>query len=175
MHFFYPGVGLFTVSRTPDQHPIGRHRAGGNRVGWHSGSKPRQNHDHRFAAALDQRASLEHRQRHHQAVKGEGDLCLRHMGQPFRANTFAVAGLLAAWHSRVRGTGSAGECRRGLLPVIPGVCRNTLLLLGMELPVARIPVSRVAPLSLLIPVFGIASSALIVDEVPSGWEWLCIA
>lgn len=45
----------------------------------------------------------------------------------------------------------------------------------MELPVARIPVSRVAPLSLLIPVFGIASSALIVDEVPSGWEWLCIA
>ncbi|EKT4480535.1 EamA family transporter [Pseudomonas putida] len=37
------------------------------------------------------------------------------------------------------------------------------------------PVSRVAPLSLLIPVFGIASSALIVDEVPSGWEWLCIA
>ncbi|GAB1617086.1 EamA family transporter [Pseudomonas sp. NGC7] len=37
------------------------------------------------------------------------------------------------------------------------------------------PVSTVAPLSLLIPVFGIVSSALIVDEVPSGWEWLCIA
>ncbi|MNN69485.1 hypothetical protein D3C81_1852750 [compost metagenome] len=61
------------------------------------------------------------------------------MGQPFCANTFAVADLVAAWHSRVRGTGSAGECRRGLLPVIPGVCRDTLLLLGMELPVARIP------------------------------------
>ena len=37
------------------------------------------------------------------------------------------------------------------------------------------PVSTVAPLSLLIPVFGIVSSALIVNEVPSGWEWLCIA
>ena len=37
------------------------------------------------------------------------------------------------------------------------------------------PVSTVAPLSLLIPVFGIVSSAVIVHQVPSGWDWLSIA
>ncbi|MCU1724947.1 EamA family transporter [Pseudomonas sp. 5P_5.1_Bac1] len=36
-------------------------------------------------------------------------------------------------------------------------------------------VSKVAPLSLLIPVFGIVSSIFIVHQVPSGWDWISIA
>ncbi|QNK71470.1 EamA family transporter [Variovorax sp. PAMC26660] len=46
---------------------------------------------------------------------------------------------------------------------------------GWNLLLREYPVSRVAPLSLLIPVFGIAGSILIFGQQPSGSEWTSIA
>ncbi|MGJ7530405.1 EamA family transporter [Variovorax sp. GB1P17] len=46
---------------------------------------------------------------------------------------------------------------------------------GWNLLLREYPVSRVAPLSLLIPVFGIAGSILIFGQQPSASEWTSIA
>ncbi|MFC6299440.1 EamA family transporter [Pseudomonas sp. CCM 7893] len=45
---------------------------------------------------------------------------------------------------------------------------------GWNLLLREYPVSRVAPLSLLIPVFGILSSMFILGQYPSTSEWGCI-
>lgn len=46
---------------------------------------------------------------------------------------------------------------------------------GWNLLLREYPASQVAPLSLLIPVFGMISSVFIVDQVPSGLDWMCTA
>ena len=46
---------------------------------------------------------------------------------------------------------------------------------GWNLLLREYPASRVAPLSLLIPVFGTVSSMLIVHQVPSALDWASIA
>ncbi|CAM3957993.1 putative amino-acid metabolite efflux pump [Pseudomonas reidholzensis] len=46
---------------------------------------------------------------------------------------------------------------------------------GWNLLLREYPASQVAPLSLLIPVFGMVSSVFIVDQVPSGLDWMCTA
>jgi O-acetylserine/cysteine efflux transporter len=46
---------------------------------------------------------------------------------------------------------------------------------GWNLLLREYPASKVAPLSLLIPVFGTVSSVFIVHQVPSMWDWISIA
>lgn len=46
---------------------------------------------------------------------------------------------------------------------------------GWNLLLREYPVSKVAPLSLLIPVFGLLSSAVILHQLPKRWDWLAIA
>lgn len=46
---------------------------------------------------------------------------------------------------------------------------------GWNLLLREYPASQVAPLSLLIPVFGMVSSVFIVDQNPSGSDWMCTA
>ncbi|HDS1736675.1 EamA family transporter [Pseudomonas sp. BP8] len=45
---------------------------------------------------------------------------------------------------------------------------------GWNLLLREYPASQVAPLSLLIPVFGTVSSIAIVEQTPSDWDWLCM-
>lgn len=46
---------------------------------------------------------------------------------------------------------------------------------GWNLLLSEYPASRVAPLSLLIPVFGTISSVLILHQKPSAWGWASIS
>lgn len=46
---------------------------------------------------------------------------------------------------------------------------------GWNLLLREYPASKVAPLSLLIPVFGTVSSVFIVHQAPGRWEWISMA
>lgn len=46
---------------------------------------------------------------------------------------------------------------------------------GWNLLLREYPVSKVAPFSLLIPVFGMISSIFIIHQKPSAWEWISIS
>ncbi|BCQ47809.1 hypothetical protein ERHA55_53360 (plasmid) [Erwinia rhapontici] len=46
---------------------------------------------------------------------------------------------------------------------------------GWNLLLREYPASRVAPLSLLIPVFGTISSVFIIHQKPGAWGWASIA